>query len=108
MTPALELVHRGTSLAVVCKVTKFTIVHHAGNQCTHVICRDAIANVLAIAVGLATSSDRCIMLVDTSAGEGLRAGFEIAIPNKIACRVVGTVAIVIMQELALVAIISCG
>ena len=46
------------------------------------------------------------MLVDTLVSECLRAGFEAAVPFKRACRVVAAVDIVMIQDLALVAIIS--
>lgn len=98
MTPAIEVAHIGIILAVVgLKVHHFIIVHHVGKQRTNVISRDAIANVLAISIDRTSGRlDRSIMLVDTAAGEDLRAVFEFAIPSKIACRVVGAVDIVMV------------
>lgn len=58
MTPVVEVAHIRTSLAVAGIVHHFIIVHHAGNHRANVTSRDAIANVLAIAGSLATSTDR--------------------------------------------------
>jgi len=125
VTPFFEVGHiRGGLTVEAFKVTELVIVHQVGDHLSNVVSGDAVSDVLTISTAINLTGNRSeksswvsdadvtwenhlrVVFIHTAICELLGTGLESGGPGKSRSRVIGTVDVVVLQNLGLVTVVA--